>query len=315
MHSSVKTITVRFTHLAYSLCINLCTKLVLLTFIFSYHRGETFRREFSKIGEVRSIIPDRVNVMALTATATKATRKHVCRRLGMSAPVVISRSPNKPNIKLIVRVKEGTIDDTMAGLADELIEKRAAMPRVIIFVRTYDACGTLYGYLRNRLGEGLTEPVAAHNDLAQFRLVDMFTACTKKNVKDAILQGFCDPCGILRVVVATVAFGLGLDCPNVRKIIHWGPPSDVEEYLQETGRAGRDGESSTAILYYRNADFAFVAEDSAIKTYCKNEEQCRRQLLLNDFDHEDEIAPTGSCNCCDICASKCCCIKCKITLH
>ena len=132
----------------------------------------------------------------------------------------------------------------------------------------------------------------------------MFTACTTKDVKDAILKGFCDPYGILRIVVATVAFGLGLDCPNVRQVIHWGPPADVEEYLQETGRAGRDRDSSVAILYYSNMDFAFVSEDNGMKVYCKNNEQCRRQLLLKGFNHDDDIPPTGCCSCCDICASK-----------
>ena len=54
---------------------------------------------------------------------------------------------------------------------------------------------------------------------------------------------------MLRVVIATIAFGMGLDCPNVRRIIHWGPSNDVEAYIQETGRAGRDGESAEALLY------------------------------------------------------------------
>ena len=272
-------------------------------------RGESFRKVFSKIGEVRSIIPDHVNVMALTATATKTTRKYICQRLGMRAPLIISKSPNKVNIKFIVCIKKGTIAEVMAPLADEIIEKRRTMPRVIIFARTYDACGELYTYFRYRLGDSLTDPADVPNDLAQFRLVDMFTACTKKDVKDVILKGFCDPCGILRIVIATVAFGLGLDCPNVRRVIHWGPPSDLEEYVQETGRGGRDGESCIAMLYYNNTDFTFVAEDSSMKIYCKNEGQCRCHLLLKDFDGGDEITLTGCCSCCDICAFKCSCEK------
>lgn len=202
------------------------------------YRGETFRKEFSKIGEVRSVIPNHVNV--------------------------------------------------------------------IIFARTCDACGEMYLYLKNYLGEELTEPVNALNDLARFRLVDMFTACTKKEVKDHIIQGFCDPLVLLRVVVATVAFGMGLDCPNVRRVIHWGSPTDVEAYLQETGRAGRNGESSDAILYYSNADFAFHTEGGGMKAYCKNKHECRHRLLLQDFDQDEGILPTGSSMCCDICASRCC---------
>ena len=115
-------------------------------------RDETFRKEFSKIGEVRSIIPDHVNVMALTATATKRTRKYVCKKLSMSAPVVISQSPNKENIKYIVCLKEGTIPDVMAPLVDEVKAKRVAMPRVIIFANTYEAYSEIYLHFKRRLG-------------------------------------------------------------------------------------------------------------------------------------------------------------------
>ena len=81
----------------------------------------------------------------------------------------------------------------------------------------------------------MTEPIGAPK-LARFALCNMFSACTHPDVKDEVLKSFCNPNGILRIVVATIAFGMGLECPNVSRIIHWGPPSDVESYLQETGR-------------------------------------------------------------------------------
>ncbi len=92
-----------------------------------------------------------------------------------------------------------------------------------------------------------------------FRLVDMYTACTTKSVKDAIVRGFCKSGGVLRVVIATIAFGKGIDCPDVRTIIHWGPSPDSESYLQETGRAGRDGRQSFAVLYYARTDFSTLS--------------------------------------------------------
>ena len=63
----------------------------------------------------------------------------------------------------------------------------------------------------------------------------MFTACTHPSVKDSILGSVANKDGTLRIIIATIAFGMGLDCPNIRQIIHWGPSSDVESYLQETG--------------------------------------------------------------------------------
>ena len=108
---------------------------------------------------------------------------------------------------------------------------------MIIFCRAYDACAQMYLYMRGRLGREMTEPIGAP-DSATFRMQDMFTACTHPDVKDAILKSFIDPDSQLRIVIATIAFGMRLDCPNVRCIIHWGPSQDIELYLEETGRDG-----------------------------------------------------------------------------
>ena len=76
--------------------------------------------------------------------------------------------------------------------------------------------------------------------LAMFCLVDMFSECTYKEVKDTIIKEFTIPTSRLRIVVSTIAFEMGIDAPNVRKTIHWGPSNDIELYIQETGHAGRD---------------------------------------------------------------------------
>lgn len=204
---------------------------ILLTIMLFYvNRGETFRKEFSNIGEARSLIPTAVHVMALTATATKLTCQQVCRSLGMIKPFIVSESPNRTNIKYIVQSGD-VLEETFAPLVEEIRRCRIHMGKVIIFCRSYDDCAHIYIFLRSRLGGERFEPVGAP-DLARYRMVDMFTACTRSSVKDAILRSFCDPKGILRVVVATIAFGMGLDCPNVRKVVHWGPSSDVELYMQ-----------------------------------------------------------------------------------
>ena len=72
---------------------------------------------------------------------------------------------------------------------------------------------------------------------------------------DSILQSFVSSDSCLRVVIATVAFGMGLDCLNIQRVYHWGPPEDVELYLQETGRAGRDGRPARAVLYHGGKGF------------------------------------------------------------
>ena len=136
----------------------------------------------------------------------------------------------------------------------------------------------------------------------------MYTACALPNVKERILRMIpCDD-GTLRVIVATIAFGMGLDCPNIRKIIHWGPSGDIESYIQETRRAGRDGEFAEAILYYNSRDLGQVENDN-MKDYCKNKSLCRREMLLRDFDRDFERS-YARCSCCDICKMQCECTSC-----
>ena len=98
------------------------------------------------------------------------------------------------------------------------------------------------------MGVAFSEPPGYPN-LPGFRLVDMFSAVLTNEKKKEVLEYFAKSGGKLRLIIAINAFGMGIDCPDIRRIIHWGMPNTLEEYVQETGRSGRDGESSTAILY------------------------------------------------------------------
>ena len=273
------------------------------------NRGDSFRTEFSNIGEVRSLLPNGVHLMALTATATKQTREDICRTLGMINPVVIADSPNKPNIKYSVVRNPGTLEETFESLIEEVRKNRQLTERTIIFCRTYDSCARIYMFMKYQLRHESTEPIGAP-DIGQFRLVDMFCSCTEEIVKNDILMAFSSPNSNLRIVIATIAFGMGLDCPNVRRIIHWGPSDDIELYMQETGRGGRDMAPAQALLYYGGPNLVVRHVDESMKIYCANTEVCRRKLLLKHFD---DIVMSGStilCCCCDVCELKCKCDVC-----
>ena len=131
----------------------------------------------------------------------------------------------------------------------------------------------------------------------------MFTSVTEESVKRNILTNFTDPTGLCRVVVGTIAFGMGLDLPNVRKVIHWGPSSDLESYVQESSRAGHDGKPSTCTLYFEKSELNTARHvSSAMIGYIKNTTICRKDFLFRDFDQvtckDKQFTP---CTCCDIC--------------
>ena len=249
-----------------------CCDTIIITLCLN-NRGETFRKEFLNIGEARSLVPDTVRMMALTATATQTSRQQICKHLGMVKPFLLVESPNRPNITYSVLAAE-TIKETFAPLVEEIRRKHTSMDKVIVFCRTYDDSSRIYLFIRSRLGVLGVQPVGAP-DLSRLRLVEMFTACTHKDVKESILANFIIPEGYLRVVIATVAFGMGLDCPTVRRIVHWGGSNDIEAYLQETGGAGRDGMLSQAILYSISSHTNRLMDEN-MRNYTKNKEICRR---------------------------------------
>ncbi len=94
----------------------------------------------------------------------------------------------------------------------------------------------------------LTEP-PGYPDISEFRMVEIYTRVSKPARREEIIDRFCEVNSILRIVIATISFGMGIDCPDIDRIIHWGLPSCIEEYVQETGRAGRDGRRAVAVLH------------------------------------------------------------------
>ena len=145
-------------------------------------------------------------------------------------------------------------------------------------------CSLIYSYFKDALKGSLSDP-PGYYDISRCAIVDKFSTCNSPAVKNQILSSFSTPNGRLQVVIATIAFGMGIDCPNIRQIIHWNPPSDMEAYIQETSRAGRDGMVAYATLYYSNKDIAPPFMNSSMVAYCHNNNTCRRELLYRDFDY------------------------------
>lgn len=135
----------------------------------------------------------------------------------------------------------------------------------------------------------------------------MFVSYTDSEVKTQIITSFSKS-SPLRIVCATVAFGMGLDCPDVRQIVHLGPPDDIESYIQETGRGGRDGKPSLALLLSVNRMKQFC--DKNMISCLQNTTTCRRDVLFEQMDNYHHLQLETKCMCCDICVASCECGAC-----
>ena len=124
-----------------------------------------------------------------------------------------------------------SVEDNFTPFAKELLDKRQSMDPTIIFCQQLNDCADVFIF-KSYLGSNflISQTVRDHT---KYRLVDMYTSCNKSNVKKEILDAFTSPESPLRVVIATTAFGLGINCPNVRRIIHLGPTKDIENYVQQ----------------------------------------------------------------------------------
>ncbi len=127
----------------------------------------------------------------------------------------------------------------------------------------------------------------------------MFTHCTHSSVKKKIIEQFSNESPVL---IATEAFGLGMNCPDIHQVIHWGLPQDAETYVQESGRAGRDGKQAISLIIKQPCDLHRRFTSEQMIEYCQNKSVCRRSILYHDFlPSETCLLPTEfiACICCD----------------
>ncbi|RIV22672.1 DNA helicase RecQ [Fibrisoma montanum] len=248
--------------------------------------GHDFRPEYTQLHVLKEHFPT-VPTVALTATADKLTRNDIAQRLGMNDPAVFIASFNRPNLSL--KVLPGT----------------NRLPQIIkLLQQKPDTSGIIY-CLSRKSTESLAAKLQEKGFKAAFYHAKM-DPDDRAKTQEAFLRDD------VRIMCATIAFGMGIDKSNVRWVIHYNMPKNIESFYQEIGRAGRDGAEAQTVLFYSFADVATykdmlsesapanlglqLAKLERMQQYA-DAHTCRRQILLSYFS-EDLPEPCGNCDVC-----------------
>ncbi len=247
--------------------------------IFFHKRGECgrlntdvpFRKWFGSVGELRSIMSS-ATVLMLTATASQNMRSHLKTMLGIGLAYESVDSPDRPNIMLHVERFKGTqnVAEVFQWLILIIKEHKGDMPRILLFCRSINDVGSLYIQICSQLDKSL------------HHLILMYHSNTLDSIKYSIHEDMSKCDGNIRLLICTSIAGMGVNFLSVTYVIHYGPTYTADSFVQQMGRAGRDGAQSHHLLIYNGKQRKGV--DNELLLYIDTVE-CRRNVFLLSMEN------------------------------
>lgn len=203
-----------------------------------------------------------------------------------------------PNIK-----KHEKFDEILGDISKEFEQKLDQFPVTIVYCDGLESVGYSYTFINQTLGERAY--FDRDDKTPENRMFAQYHKGYTPRMKTHIINELAKPNPRLRLVFATIALGMGLNAPAVERIIHFRPPTTLEKYLQEIGRAGRSGQPATALMYFNNNDIASNRKglDPEMKEFVLNTSTCLRKQLLLYFGFRESLFNGPKALCCSNCRS------------